>query len=287
MFNPRNIRPFATILFAGGRRTGKSFTLRDFMYWLRRKVYDCEVYSGSYDDDHPWENYTPGKYVSYVKQDFPDEKLQEGMDRQEHRKDIARKYHVDCPASMFVFEDLEFLTTSMWKNQAIRELMFNGRWKKSYCLAAVQYIMEIKCAVRGMFDYAVFMMENSAAVRKRIFEQFGGIFPTVGEFESVFFRCTEDHKAMVIDCRSTSYKVEDTIFWYKATDRGFFHMGVPEVWDDTVDERNRRRLEAERRSLLSKPGMSQPPPRRAGRGKNAPTVGVRLHLDDDAPPNNA
>jgi Cu2+-containing amine oxidase len=85
-----------------------------------------------------------------------------------------------------------------------------------------------------MFDYAVFTMENSAAVRRRIHEQFAGIFPTFNEFEQVFFECTSDRKCMVIDCRATSYNISDVVFWYKAKDNGDFQMGVPAVWTTTV-----------------------------------------------------
>ena len=165
-FNPKNIRDYSTILIAGGRRTGKSFCMRDWLYWMRKRVYDAWVYSGTHDEEHPWEKYAPPKYVSYIKSEFPNDHLQNALDIQEERKTIATKYRVMCPPTMFVYEDLEFLTQSMWKNQTIREVMFNGRWKKCYAVAAVQYIMEIKMAVRSMFDYAVFTMENSAAVRK-------------------------------------------------------------------------------------------------------------------------
>lgn len=238
-FDPRTIRDFATILVAGGRRSGKSFCMRDILYWLRTRVYDCYAYSGTIDEEHPWDKYTPAKYVTRVRADFPNDHLQAVLDKQEVRKAIAMKHGVECPPSMFVFEDLEFLKKSMWKNQSIREVMFNGRWKKSFAIAAVQYIMEIDMAVRSMFDYAIFTMCPVASVRERIWKQYAGIFPTYQEFEAAFVQCTTDHSCMVIDCRATSYRVEDTVFHYKAADKGFFHIGVPEIWDPEIDERNK------------------------------------------------
>lgn len=247
-FDPTTIRDYSTILMAGGRRTGKSFCMRDFLYWLKDRVYDCYVYSGTIDDAHPWERYAPAKYVTMVTTDFPNDHLQRALDNQEMRKSIAAKHGLECQPSMFVFEDLEFLKKSMWKNQSIREVMFNGRHKKSFGIAAVQYIMEIDMAVRSMFDYAVFTMCPVAAVRERIWKQYAGIFQTYQEFEAVFMQCTADYGCMVIDCRATSYRVEDTVFHYKAEDRGFFQIGVAEAWDPEVDEANKARIAAEKAS---------------------------------------
>lgn len=96
-------------------------------------------------------------------------------------------------------------------------------------------------ALRGMFDYAFFMMDNNYASRERIRTQFGGVFPSMEVFESVFFACTTLHKAMVIDLRATSYKLEDCVFWYKAEDHGFFKVGVADVWDRGIEEDNKKK----------------------------------------------
>jgi len=249
-FDPRSIRDYSTILFAGGRRTGKSFCARDILFWLKDRIYDAYVYSGTHDEDHPWEKFTPPKYVKYVKQDFPNDDLQAALDKQDTRKEIAKKHNIkgdNCPPTLFMFEDLEFLKKSMWKHQAIREVCFNGRWKKCFALAAVQYIMEIDMPVRSMFDYAFFTMCPVQAVRERIWKQYAGIFPTFDEFEAAFVQCTANHGCMVIDCRATTYKIEDTVFHFTAADRGFFQLGVDDVWDENVDLRNLRRIADEKK----------------------------------------
>jgi hypothetical protein len=116
--------------------------------------------------------------------------------------------------------------------------MYNGRHYKTYGFAAIQYLMEIKMGCRGMFDFAVFTMEPSAAVRKRIWEQFASVFPKYSDFEKVFMACTRDHGCMVVDCKPTSYNLSDIVFWYKAEDHGIFPVGVNAVRDPEVDKRN-------------------------------------------------
>ena len=276
-FDPSTIRPNSTILIAGGRRTGKSFCGRDIIYHLRKRVYDCSVYTGTRDPEHPFEKYTPEKYVTYVKADFPGDKLQEDLERQELRKALAEKHGIECPSSMIVFEDLEFLKKSMWKQQSIREVMFNGRWKKVFAVAMVQYLMQIDMAVRGMNDYAIFTSENSAAVRERIWKQFAGVFRSFQEFESVFLKITEDHRVMVVDCRSGSPEIGKTIFYYKAKERGFFHIGVPEVWDISIDQRNLtlvQKFETSKKQSIASTASARKTQQTTGRNKKS--VGVKL-----------
>ena len=276
-FDPRTmIRPFSTILFAGGRRTGKSFAMRDFMYHMRKKIYDGDIFSGTFEDDYPWERFLPPKYVNFVKEKFPNDILNTILTRQEYRKELARLHKKKLPPSLLVFEDLEYLKPSMWNNQEIRYVMFNGRHINSYVFAAIQYIMEINMALRGMFDGCLFTFEPSVAVRKRIYDQFGGIFPSFEHFEDVFHEVTKDHRCMFLDMRSGSYNVTETVYWYKAEDHGVFRMGVDAIWDDAVDIRNLERLELERRRARDNPDLAQPPPPTTKGKRGRTPVGVNL-----------
>lgn len=237
-FDPATMRPGSTILVAGARRTGKSFALRDLMWHLRNRVYDCYVFSGTRDEEHPWSDYTPTKYVTDVQAEFPNDVLQDVLQRQLLRKEIALAHGVSCPQSLFVFEDLEFLKKSMWKQQSIRTVMFNGRWYRCAAIAAVQYIMEIDMAVRSMFDYAIFTRCPVRAVRERIWKQYAGVFDTFEQFEAAFADCTANHGVMVIDCRAETNRISDSVFHYRAEDHGAFRVGVDEVWDPRVDGEN-------------------------------------------------
>ena len=274
-FDPRTIREYASILFAGGRRTGKSFVMRDFLWFLRHKIYDAIIFSGTIDEDHPWERYTPQRLVHPCLEEFPIEITKKAIKNQERRKVLAKKYNAKCPPSVMVFEDVEHLQPPIWNNQSMRSLVFNGRWSKEYCFVAFQYIMEVKMSMRGSFDYAVFAMENSPAVRERIWKQFGGIFPTFAEFESVFFECTKNFRVMVIDCRARSYNLEDCVFWYKAKDRGTFKLGHPDVWSQKVDNSSED-SDAEKKRHKALYGRT-----RSGRGAAA-AANMKIELEDDS-----
>lgn len=279
-FDPTKIRECSTIVACGGRRTGKSFLVRDLVYHIRRMFYDCYVYTGSRDTDHPWEEITPPKYIQTVKGEFPNDDLQSILDLQKVRMQIAEKHGIKTPSTLLLFEDLEFLLKPMWKYQSIREVFLNGRWSQVFAIAAVQYLNRIELSVRSMMDYAFFMMENNYSVRERIFKQFCGILPNMRDFETVFMRCTEDHKCLAVDCRSTSYKVNEVLFWYKAKDCGKFRVGVPAVWDHRVDERNAHAL-LDRNTVQSAIAQQRETTTKTsarkgkGKGKNT-SIGVQL-----------
>lgn len=238
-FDPRKIRPYSTVLFAGGRRTGKSTVMRDVMYRLRKRFYEMVVYTGTNEQDHPWSSMTPQKNVKMCLAEFPGDDLEERLNVQRERIKICDGVKVTCPPTLLAFEDLEFLKDPIWNNQSVRSVWFNGRWSATYAFCAFQYIMEIKMALRNMFDYAFFMMDPSVKSRERIYQQYCGIIPTREMFESIFKMCTTDYRAMVVDLRSRSYNLEDSIYWYKADPLlPPFRIGVDDVWDRSVDEEN-------------------------------------------------
>ena len=56
------------------------------------------------------------------------------------------------------------------------------------------------------------ILENKQKIWKHLF----GIFPTFDAFNEVFTQCTENYGCLVLNGRSTSNKIEETVFWYKA-----------------------------------------------------------------------
>jgi len=42
--------------------------------------------------------------------------------------------------------------------------------------------------------------------------------------------CTENYECIVLDNTSKSNRIEDCVFWYKATLRKNFKVGAPEYW---------------------------------------------------------
>lgn len=275
-FKPdEQIPPYASVLFAGGRRTGKSFCGRDFLWHIRNKVYDCKVYSGTIDPDYRWEKYTTKALTHYCLEEFDEPNMLKDIRAQEKRKRLAEKYSEECPPTVMVFEDIGHLTPSIWKSKPMMAMIYNGRHTKSYVFLMLQYLIELRKGFRGSIDVAVFTRESNSQIRELIWKNFCGVIPTFQQFETVFFECTRDHRCLVVDCRANSYNIEDNLFWYKAKDRGFFHVGHPDVWNrrytNTEEESDPEEDAARQRTQNEMP--------RGRKGASLPTT-VKLMEED-------
>jgi hypothetical protein len=75
------------------------------------------------------------------------------------------------------------------------------------------------------------LREPYIANRKRIYENYAGMFPTFESFCQVMDQCTENYECLVINNNSKSNKLQDQIFWYKAEPHGSFRLGSKEFWE--------------------------------------------------------
>jgi hypothetical protein len=55
-------------------------------------------------------------------------------------------------------------------------------------------------------------------------------FPSFDMFCKVMDACTENYECLVLDNTVKSNKIQDCVFWYKATVRKNFKVGGPELW---------------------------------------------------------
>jgi hypothetical protein len=74
--------------------------------------------------------------------------------------------------------------------------------------------------------------------KRRIYENYAGIFPTFDVFCSVLDQCTTNNECLVIRKNAKSNKLEDMVFWYKAETPEAFRLGDREFWkiQEELDE---------------------------------------------------
>ena len=73
------------------------------------------------------------------------------------------------------------------------------------------------------------MKEPYISNRKRIYENFAGVFPDFNVFNQVM-NSLNQFECLVVATNSQSNKLEDQVFWYKANDHDNFKMGSPQFW---------------------------------------------------------
>ena len=81
----------------------------------------------------------------------------------------------------------------------------------------------------------LFLREPYISNRKRIYDNYAGMFPTFESFCQVMDQCTENYECLVINNNAKSNKLDDQIFWYKASNHGPFKLGSKEFWEMSKD----------------------------------------------------
>ena len=85
--------------------------------------------------------------------------------------------------------------------------------------------------LRTCIDYVFILRQSILKDRRRVYENYAGIFPNFAMFCDVLDNLTEDYHCMVIKNRVTSSRIEDCVFWYKAgIHEKPFKVGTPGLW---------------------------------------------------------
>ena len=113
----------------------------------------------------------------------------------------------------------------------MRLLFMNGRHWKIMLIITMQYPLGIPPNLRTNIDYVFILREPYLTNRKRIWENYASMFPTLESFCAVMDQCTENFECLVINNNSKSNKLNDQISWYKAENHPNFKLGSKEFWD--------------------------------------------------------
>ena len=108
--------------------------------------------------------------------------------------------------------------------------MVRESWK-IFCIFCMQYPLGIPPNLRTNIDYVFILREPYLANRKRIWENYASMFPTLESFCAVMDQTTENYECLVINNNAKSNKLNDQVFWYKAQDHPDFRLGSKEFWE--------------------------------------------------------
>ena len=230
-FDMKAIPQDAVAVFIGRRRTGKSTLVRDLLYH-HQAMPAGTVISGTEESNSFYSKMIPpifihGEYnpmilANYVKR----QKLI--MARIMKDQDAGIQSRLD-PRSFLILDDCMY-DDSWTHDKNIRYLFMNGRWLKVFFIITMQYPLGIQPALRTNVDFVFILREPYPSNRKRIYENYGGAFPTFEFFCQVMDQCTQNYECLVINNATQSNKLDDCIFWYKASLHPDFRIGAPEFW---------------------------------------------------------
>ena len=142
--------------------------------------------------------------------------------------EIYKKSTID-PRAFCILDDCLY-DASWTKDKMMRLLFMNGRHWKIMLIITMQYPLGIPPNLRTNIDYVFILREPYIANRKRIYENYAGMFPTFESFCQVMDQCTENYECLVINNNAKSNKLTDQVFLYKAEPHPPFKIGGDQYW---------------------------------------------------------
>ena len=220
------------VVLIGRRDTGKSFLVRDLLFHhkdipLGTVISGTEAGNGFYSDHVP-KLFIHDEYSSSIIANIL--KRQKVVLKQMNKQlAIYKKCNID-PRAFVILDDC--LYDNSWsKDKLMRLLFMNGRHWKIMLIITMQYPLGIPPTLRTNIDYVFILREPYIANRKRIYDNYAGMFPTFESFCQVMDQCTENYECLVINNNAKSNKLQDQIFWYKAQAQKDFRLGSKEFWE--------------------------------------------------------
>ena len=224
------------IVLIGRRDTGKSFLVKDLLYY-HQDIPIGTVISGTEAGNGFFAEHIPKLFIHDEYQTAIIEnilKRQRTVLKQIKKEMEAYKKTTIDPRAFVILDDC--LYDSKWtKDKMMRLLFMNGRHWKIMLVITMQYPLGIPPNLRTNIDYVFILREPYIANRKRIWENYAGMFPTFESFCQVMDQCTENFECLVINNNSKSNKLNDQIFWYKAQNHSGFKLGSKELWEISKD----------------------------------------------------
>ena len=220
------------IVLIGRRDTGKSFLVRDLLYYhqdipIGTVISGTEAGNGFYSEHVP-KLFIHDEYNSGIIENIL--KRQRSVLKQVKKEMVAYKRTTIDPRTFVILDDC--LYDNKWAKDKMMRLMFmNGRHWKIMLFITMQYPLGVPPNLRTNIDYVFILREPYITNRKRIFENYAGMFPTFESFCQVMDQCTENYECLVINNNAKSNKLQDQIFWYKADPHGPFRLGSKEFWE--------------------------------------------------------
>lgn len=251
------------IVFIGRRDTGKSFLVRDLLFH-HQDIPVGTVISGTEASNGFYSKLVPKLFIHH---EYSSVLIENVLRRQKTvlkqmktEMETYKKTTID-PRCFCILDDC--LYDSSWtRDKLMRSLFMNGRHMSCILIITMQFVLGIPPNLRTNIDYVFILREPYFSNRKKIWENYASMFPTLESFCSVLDQCTENYECLVLDNNAKSNKLTDMVFWYRASEHPDFKLGSREFWELS-------------KNLTDDSDDEQFDPSKHGRKKNATTINVK------------
>lgn len=227
-FSMTNVRDNSVCVFIGKTHTGKSFCVRDLLYH-KADFPAGKVMSATEDANGFYKDFVPSNLISYDWSEVSCDKFVRRQRIISHKKKTDPNFNFVDPRGFLVLDDLMY-DTSWIKYKTIKQLFMTGRHFHILFVITMQYPLGIPPTLRTNIDYVFLFRENIIKNRKRIYDNFAGMFPSFECFCSTMDKYTENYGCIVIHNGAKSNQIVDQVYWYKASPHDDFRMCDDVLW---------------------------------------------------------
>jgi hypothetical protein len=215
----------------GSRGSGKSVLIIDLLYYHKDIPVAC-VISPTEFSNKCFSNHVPKLFIH---EEYHSVIIENVLRRQtvmikQKRRDLATYGRTQLDPRIIVILD-DCLYDNTWsRDKLMRSCFLNVRHYGIFLIISSQAPLGIGPQLRNNIDYTFIFRTSNYKEKKKIYENYAGMFPTFESFCSIFDQTTTGYDCMVIHNTSRSNKLEEQVFWYKADLHNEFKIGSPEFW---------------------------------------------------------
>lgn len=211
-----------SIVMIAKRGSGKSFAARDIIYNFRH-IPGGVVIAPTDKMNSFYKFFFPDLFIHY---EIRSELLKKILVRQSmmiEKSKVKKKKDkvVIDPSGILIMDDCLARKKSWGKDESILEILMNGRHYRLTYILTMQTPLGITPDLRLNFDYIFLLKEDSAINKKKLWDNYANMFPSLAAFDKVFTECTKNYKSMVIDNRKPADTIQEKVFWFMARERKF------------------------------------------------------------------
>jgi hypothetical protein len=223
------------MVIIGKKDTGKSFLVRDILFNTQSCYPVGTVISGTEVANEFFQNMVPSKFIhDKYKPEIVMNVIKRQMNiKQKRNSDKTNRggnSSID-PRAFLILDDCLYDATWI-REESTRYVFMNGRHVDLTTMITMQYPLGITPNLRTNVDFVFILRENILGNRRRIYENYAGMFPTFEMFCQFMDQCTENYECLVICNNVSSNRLEDQVFWYKASDHPPFKLCDQSLWLD-------------------------------------------------------
>jgi len=224
------------IVVIGKKDTGKSFLVRDILFNVQRSFPVGTVISATEAVNEFFQSMIPSKFIhDTYKPEIVTNVIKRQMNvknsRNTDKNSRGGSSSVD-PRAFLILDDCLYAAKAWINEESTRFVFMNGRHIDLMTIITMQYPLGITPNLRTNVDFIFILRENILGNRKRIYENYAGMFPTFEMFCTFMDQCTENYEGLVICNNVSSNKLEDQVFWYKAAEHPPFRLCDQSLWSD-------------------------------------------------------